>query len=830
MMRIFSRTKLLEGRRGRRWDAWRARVEARLRSGARGEDGFLLIEVIVSSMMVAIIVIGTLNGFDVESRVTEFDRNHDEAIVLASESQSELRSDPASVLAQIAAAAHTYKRTVGGTVYTVTQGAELQPASGAKAACSATEKNRQSGDAYRVTSTVSWPVQLVEKSPTVVASSIATPPIGSDLEIDAESGPAELGGVPGVTAKATYIPEEGSSTSQEQTTNSEGCALFGDIPSTAAKLEVESKSGWVTPSGKNELEPAELTLAPNYTTHYSVIYNQAGAIKAEYTYNNKTQIEVNSNNEKEKVKLNVASDTFVAGNAGMNQSPNFEVGGVEFGPGTPPLYEPLPGKETNAGYAATAVTPTDLFPFPAAEKSYWTVYAGDCGENNPETVTGGSVKLEGEQVVKPGETTTVKVPTSYTTLNLYGPTKKESEITALGASERYPYLETANSYPAMIDNLKCAATTPDNETTVNYKHLQATSTGSASGGHLSFPFQPFGKEFTLCLVDSALERTYKVKYANTSTSGGNFSIFLHQRPASEVSGERASKEAEYKAKETEYKAKEKASETKITEYKSRESEYKAKETPYKNKESEFKTKEAAYNAKAAAVASKKGEYESDKTTYEKYESEYKSKETYKTRETEYKSKETAYKTKETEYKSKETAYKTKESEYEKYKKEYEKTKNGTYKTDYEQDLTAETTDKKEFEKLKSEFEKLKGEYETLKSEYEKLKGEYETAKKAYETWKTEYGNDKKEYETLSSEATTLATSYKQLESEYTKLYGEYTKLKGEYETDKSESISDANESVTDKSEFESDKKAYEAAKVEEKEGASVTVTKGTVCT
>ena len=263
---------------------------------------------------------------------------------------------------------------------------------------------------------------------------------------------------------------------------------------------------------------------------------------------------------------------------------------------------------------------------------------------------------------------------SYVTLNLYKGTQSEEEK----STHSWEALETKASYPATITNTNCAGVTPNNEAAVKDAHTQDTTdetTLPGYGGHLEDPFQPFGA-FELCLLDTGLDRTYKVKYENKALIGGSPSIYLSQRPTAEVVKEREENESAYKAKETAYKA-----------------------------------KETAYKAKA-----------------------------------------TAYKTKETEYKTKETAYKTKKTEYETAKSKWESTHNPTYKTEYEHD----------------------------KTEYEHDKTEYETDKTEYEHDKTEYEHDKPEYE-------------------------------------------------TDKTEYEHDKSVYETAHTEEKEGTSVTVEKGTVC-
>jgi hypothetical protein len=495
--------------------------------------------------------------------------------------------------------------------------------------------------------------------------------------------------VSGITALVKYIPAGGGSTvTLERTTGSEGCVIFGGIPATSATVEIKEILGFVTRAGSTSYPPKEVLIAPNITTHYQVTYNRGGAVKPEFAYpypKNETTYKHLNNEGTGEVTEPVTADTFVAYNNLMNASPNYEVGSTQGKNGT--LYEPLPGK-----YEASAISPRDparyptgnLFPFIAIESGYWTVFAGDCRENQPETVTASAVKAEEKVLVTPGGLTPVKVPMSYVALNLYK--FSETKVNELAASQRWKDLETTTSYPVTITNTKCYGSTPNNESAVNDQHKQETTTETTKpkyGGHLEDPFQPFGTEFTLCLLDSSLERTYKVKYENKAPIGGSVSIYLPQRPTGEVVKEREETEAGYKAKESEY------------------------------------------------------ETEKNKYTTEK---------------TKYTTEKTKYTTEKTKYTTEKTKYTTEKTNYENYKKEYEKTGKSEYKT------------------------------------------KYEAAKTAYEKAKTEY---------VKAE-----TEYKKAETEYKKAETEYKK---------------------DESEYITDKKAYEKAKAEEKEGASVTVEKGTVC-
>ena len=649
----------------------------------KSQSGDTLIEVIISALLVGLIVVGTLTGFGNVDRATAQQRAHDEAAVLAAQSQEQLRSDPASALETIGSSGHAYTQTVAGAIYTITQKAELQPQSGSGAGCSVTETKRQSGNAFSISSTVTWLMQKATKRSAVTASSIVTPPTGSALEVDADNAPVATSGVSGVTAVVTYTPAGGgSAVTLEQTTGIEGCVVFGGIPSTEAEVEIPEIAGFVTRSGAAKypslgVNTQEVKLAPNYTTHHEILYNEGGAIEAAFDYNgSKVHKHLNNEGQTPEIEETPSGDTFVAFNSNMESTPDFEVGSTHYAAPTS-LYNPV-----SSTYKPSAESPKFLFPFPESEKKPWNVYAGDCVENNPETITSKAI-VPTQVYVNPGETkTAVVVPTSYVTLNLYDEREK---VVNEHASEKWKYYETGTSRSVTITNTKCSGGEPPNNDSApspSTKHVQATTTGKENGGHLTDPFQPFGKEFELCVLDAEQNggQIYRVKYENKTLLGNNeqpVSIYLPQRPTAEVKTERAAKESAYGTKKSAY-------ETEKTKYTTELAKYNTEKTKYT-------TELAKYNTEKTKYATEKTNYENYKNEYEKtgnseYQTKYKAARTaYKAAETAYKAAETAYKAAETAYKTAETAYKTAETAYKTAETEYE-----ADKTAYEKDKTEET--------------------------------------------------------------------------------------------------------------------------------------------
>ncbi|MGH2865103.1 MAG: type IV pilus modification PilV family protein [Solirubrobacteraceae bacterium] len=468
----------------------------------RSDEGFLLIEVVISALIVGLIVVGTLTGLDVAQGTSISERDHNEATVLATESQEALKSDPASTFDSANNNyEHIYKQSINGETYKVTQQASFPTSGGEATACSATNTTRQESNSVDLTSTVNWPQQETQENlhktdPPVKVSSVTTPPAASALEVDVGNYPTPTAGVSGMTAIVKYKTSEASPESSLQgTTEASGCVVFSSVPATSAIVEFQEKVGYVTPAGEWHRQPKEVTIAPNYTTHYPVTFNQGGAIKAEFSYGGSTSPYVHENNKKEpnKVTEPVELDTFVAYNELIDSTPNFVVGSAKYG-NTSGTYANDLGTNEAATWAHTITTPVlagkypngNLFPFPSP--GAWKVYAGACTANDPKVLN--SALADPSAEVQPASTTTVTVPTAYMQLNVYTGT-----LASKGS------LVETTAYPVVITNPSCQDITPNEGTVFNAQEEENTTTtaGTANwGGHLPHPFMPLGPG-ELCL-------------------------------------------------------------------------------------------------------------------------------------------------------------------------------------------------------------------------------------------------------------------------------------------------------------------------------------------
>jgi type II secretory pathway pseudopilin PulG len=476
------------------------------RRTARSEDGLTLIEVVITTLFVALIAIATLTGFQDIDRTSVDERFHDEAAQLAAQSQEQLRTDPASILDELEGSeshSHVYTTAIDNNTYTITQEAnyvnESRPGSDCLATAAGESSSKNDGDYLRVTSRVTWPQisQTGRVREPVSESSIITPPDGSALEVDATTGESPEQALSGVTPIVEYTGVKATKpTKIEGTTGTAGCVVFGGIPATSAKVEIEELPGYVTTSGALKVPPKEATIAPNITTHDPVVLNRGGAITAKFMYGGKE----------------VEGSTFVAAFEEVtNAATEFTVGAPTVG--TTPGFVFESGGEhkyktvtTEPYYSKTATTPKgtgyatgDLFPFPylSTTKREWLVFAGDCKENNAETIDS-SIK-DGKAIVKAGETTgnettPINVPMTDLGVDVYTGTSGTT-------------LET-KELPVKITNTQCAkSSTPINASAANLEHTQTTT-----AGHLHYPYQPFGTE-KVCIAynttgSGAAHRTY----------------------------------------------------------------------------------------------------------------------------------------------------------------------------------------------------------------------------------------------------------------------------------------------------------------------------------
>ncbi len=450
----------------------------------------MLIEVVISALLVALIAVATLTGIDVTNRSTADERFHNEATVIAQQDEDRMRGMTVSELGQFGTSTQTVAENgqciekfssawrycegttsphekYTGTVFTVKSSAEYVTA-GTEASAEAftCETSGGTADYIQTSSSVSWP-SLGSHKP-VSQSSIVSVPVGRALLIKVANQNAEA--VPGATVSVTNA---GS-----QTTPTSGCVIFGALAAEPASVTATAeKALWVEKNGKSTATET-LTPATAATTPKTFTIGEAGAIQASFTSNGSSAF----------------GDTFVAVQTGMS-TPQYVLEGTA-SPKAPPSY-------------LSSVTSTKtLFPFvnqghPATNNPY-TVYAGDCTENDPTKQT---AFTNATAQVNPGSTAT---PT------LTVPPVKILVRTGSGAGSEGTVVTSATGGLASLTNTKCVGKTPLNEGSFSYVHYQPLNVG----GHLTYQGVPFG-EFKLCVSGTVEGKTRKWtgSFTNNSTSG-----------------------------------------------------------------------------------------------------------------------------------------------------------------------------------------------------------------------------------------------------------------------------------------------------------------------
>jgi hypothetical protein len=463
----------------------------------------MLLEVIVSALLVALIAVGTYSGLVSSNRAGVRERANAQATVIAQQDEERLRGLTVAQLSDLGSATHYVAEngmcveeasgawkyynsttttssceavtgfkgaTYTGTVFTVTSSAKFVTAAKESFTCETTAG--AAANYIQTTSSVNWP-SIGKHSPVSQSSLVAVPSSGT-LMVKVKNSKGEP--VSGAKVEV-FDPSTASTVTAEQTTPTSGCVVFGDLAEGTVKV-VASKTGWVEKTGKAAAEKPS-SINTKSLAEVELTIEESGGIQATF---------VNSSG------VPVESFTFVAFQTEMG-SPSFFVGGVE---NTPKSSAELTG----------------LFPFvtPPSTPNPYTVYAGDCEENNPVTVTKGTgvsneVTKDPTAPVERGPSKSVNVEAPEVKLTAYeGTTSTSGKLTATSAK---------------IINPECKGKTAQN--TVPYQHKVEIISGVLKPNHL-----PYAKKLELCAVGKDSNKYYKntISFTNTAKAGTTESFYL----------------------------------------------------------------------------------------------------------------------------------------------------------------------------------------------------------------------------------------------------------------------------------------------------------------
>lgn len=312
----------------------------------------MLIEVMISALLVGLIVVATLNGFDVTNRLTADERAHAQAAVLAQQDEDRMRSMQVSQLSSYSLAREV---PYNGTKYTVTSKAEFVSDTTGSASCAV---EGTSADYIKTESSVRW--AALKTRPSVVQAGIVTPAPGGDLIVQVYDGTGA--GVPSMTVQA--VGPSPATTSLTATTGTNGCVIFNSLQE--GKYEVTTfQTGYVDKNGNATPPVAERTVevSAKSTAKKSFQFGLAGELEVKF--------------ETPTVALDTGDVVSVA-NSGMTQ-------GLQ-----PPEFGTLGTR------LSTLNTGKTLFPFESND----VVYAGSCEQDQPSKVN--AAEPDASEKVPPG--------------------------------------------------------------------------------------------------------------------------------------------------------------------------------------------------------------------------------------------------------------------------------------------------------------------------------------------------------------------------------------------------------------------------------------------
>ena len=329
------------------------RPESRAQRAIRDQQGFLLIEVLISAVIVAMIAVATLTGFQAASISTATDRSRALATQVVGEEQEALRGMSTTALEQYWDADQSAKEYCAAGAkscleLTVKNTATFVAASSKQFTC---ETSGAGANYIETTTEATWTGEKTHDNHPVRQTSIVTVPPAASIEVklkDEDNSPVE-----GATVE---VREEGKSSGTTQLTPAGGCAVFSGLTAGQKDTVLVKKTGWTNEAGEST-PSKEISVTTGTVALAEFVIAPTGSLEVKF----KTGAEATE------------SDTFVAYQSKIKPDP-FYVGG-------------------KAGETLTpAASLTGLYPFTTLKEKTWepekyTVYAGDCTANNPETVT-----------------------------------------------------------------------------------------------------------------------------------------------------------------------------------------------------------------------------------------------------------------------------------------------------------------------------------------------------------------------------------------------------------------------------------------------------------
>ncbi|HEX5713758.1 MAG TPA: hypothetical protein VFX85_10630 [Solirubrobacterales bacterium] len=305
------------------------------------EAGFALIEVVVSAAVLLVASAGTFGLLNAMNKASGDQRQRSQAYAIAQEDQARMRSIRLTALKHLD---ELREVPLGGTIFKVRSTGVFVNDKTAKVSC--TTKADSSADYAQVTTTVTWPGMTPGQHTTL--RSIVSPSNGS---IDSNNGTLTV-----AIANEIGVPKAGIDLEvglYSNTTNADGCANFPDLANGSYWLKSKGEDAAVVGTNSNYLEETLVGVPIERAELVKLTYDTPGWIPVKFKYLSPSTGKVEP----------TTADSIVAFHSTMKAA---KVLGMPGGPRVPLLKG------------------EGLFPF----TSPYSVYAGTCDKNKPDTGAG----------------------------------------------------------------------------------------------------------------------------------------------------------------------------------------------------------------------------------------------------------------------------------------------------------------------------------------------------------------------------------------------------------------------------------------------------------
>jgi type II secretory pathway pseudopilin PulG len=433
---------------------------ARIASAAAREDGFGLIEVLVTAVLVIIVGTAVFGALDASSRASGRGKARSVASTLAQRDQERMRAldvETLNNLRKTSTEKACDENDEACLTYTIESRTQWVSDETGTASCTSSDAR---ADYLQLISTVTWPDMQGMKP--VVMKSIYSPPVGS-------FGPTEgslavkLVGADGVTpVRGVQVRLSGPKSFSDRT-NAAGCVVWGYLPAGSGYTISLNEPGYVDPQGVQAVDAPASVIGESLTTS-TFLYDRAST--ARVTFFSRIGTTDYPDQKAERITL----------------------GHTQMAPTTRtfPIETPTSAQD--------AISTLPLFPF--STPSPYRIFAGGCDAQDPAKQSPADTALLTLPDLDPGE--------------------------AVGYALQLPAIDTritVNNGSPTDDNApayKVIQTTPSCSSSVT-PELTPVPTSGPDAGRLMQMGRPYGT-YTVCAQATIGTQVYREAYENVVIS------------------------------------------------------------------------------------------------------------------------------------------------------------------------------------------------------------------------------------------------------------------------------------------------------------------------